>query len=137
MAEAFFGADAGNDLGFGVDVDIPEPGVSFRDFASEVFYASRRAVAVVARVFSSFDELFNDDCGRAVGGIAHTEVDDIGAGLSFLELQRIDASEKIGRQTLDSGRRFNSEIAHRLFCCPSNFKIIGQFILRALFFKSF
>src|SRR5213078_4901593 len=59
-------------------------------------------VAVGARLAGGLDQLLDDVArGRQVG-IAHAEVDDVGAGIAGGGLDAVDLLEHVGRQALDT-----------------------------------
>ena len=101
VAEAFLGADGGEDFGVRVELDALFAGVLLGHLAAEVLDPVGGAVAVVARVAGGLAELLDHHLAGRVGGVAHAQVDDVGALLPFGVLQRVDASEQIRRQAAD------------------------------------
>ena len=103
MAEAFLGADGGDDFGFGVEFDAVFAAIFFGDFLAQAGDAVADAVAMVARIGGGFGEFFDDGFGRGVGGVAHAQVDDVDAGDALFVLHLVDAAEEVRRQPGDAG----------------------------------
>jgi hypothetical protein len=57
---------------------------------------------VRARLGNRLDQLVDDVLRRRQVGIAHAQVDDVGAASACRRLQPVDLGEDVGRQTLDA-----------------------------------
>ena len=68
---------------------------------------ARRRIAVGARLADGLLELLDDMGGRRQVGIAHAEVDDVGAGIARRRLGAIDLLEDVGRQAPDAVKFFH------------------------------
>jgi len=62
---------------------------------------------VVPAVLHRFAQLINNYLRRSIGGIAHAQIDNVGALLTLGQLQGIQSPKKIGGQTLYSLCRLN------------------------------
>src|SRR5207248_3328739 len=117
VGEALLGADGGDDFAIGVEFDAVATFVFERNFAAQVVEAHGDAVPVIARILGGLGEFFDDEVGRRVDGVAHAQVDDVGARAAFFRLEAIEASEKVGRQPPQSrgnvdGKRFTGSTSH-------------------------
>jgi hypothetical protein len=98
VGEAFLRAERGHDLGLGVELD-PEPArVIARLRPTQAGDAFRSGITVGARLADRLDQLVDHVFGRGQVGVAHAEVDDIGAAGPRLGLELIDLLEDIRRQ---------------------------------------
>ena len=107
MAKAFFGTDGGHDFGFRIEFHVKFITVLLGRFTAQAGDAIGAAVAVIARIQSCFGELFHHDFGRRVGGIAHTQVDDINSGNALVVLGLVDAGEEVRGKALNALGYFN------------------------------
>ncbi len=117
VGEAFLGADGGDDFAVGIELDAVAAFVFEGDFAAEVVEAHGDGVAVIAGVFGGFGEFVDDEVGGGVDGVAHAQVDDIGAGAAFFRLEGVEACKKIRGKTPEScgdvdGKRFARSACH-------------------------
>ena len=62
----------------------------------------RRRIAVGARLADRLLELLDDVRGRRQIGIAHAEIDDVGAAVAGRRLGAVDLLEHVRRQTADA-----------------------------------
>ena len=62
----------------------------------------RGRIAVGARLAGRLDQLLDDVLGRRQVGIAHAEIDDVGAAGAGRGLDPVDLLEDVGRQALDA-----------------------------------
>jgi hypothetical protein len=82
---------------------------------------------VVPGVTCGFAEFVDYDLRRAIGGIAHAQIDNVRPLLTLGQFQRIQTPEKIGRQTRYSLCRLNLEVLHNLILQTNTALItIGQ-----------
>ena len=98
VGEAFLGAERRDDLAVGVELH-PEAALVIAGLgAAQAGDALGGGIAVGARLARRLDQFIDDMARRRQIGIAHAEVDDVGAGGAGLGLQTIDLFEHIGRQ---------------------------------------
>ena len=108
VGETFLRAERRHDLRIRIELD-PEPARIIAGLgAAQASNPLRGRIAVGARLADRFDELVDHMLGRGQVGIAHAEIDDIGAPGSSLGLERVDLLEDIRRQTPHAVK-----IAHR------------------------
>ena len=98
IGEAFLGAERGDDLAVRVELHAEAALVIGRLRAAQAGDALGGGIAVRARLARRLDQLVDDVARRRQVGIAHAEVDDVGASGSGLGFQTIDLFEHIGRQ---------------------------------------
>ena len=77
VAEALLGADRGDDLGLGIELDAEAPQVQVGDGLAQLRDAPARRVPVVAGVVRRLGELLDRDLGRRDVGVAEAEVDHV------------------------------------------------------------
>ena len=102
MREALLGADRGDHLGVGVEVDVELALVEVGDGAAQLGDPARGRVAVVARVVRCLGQLAHRHVGRRQVGIAEPEVDHVASGSPRVRLQVVDGGEDVGRQPVDA-----------------------------------
>src|SRR3546814_11088501 len=93
VAEALLGADRGDHLGVGIEVDVEAALVEACDRLSQLGDALAGGVAVVAGVVRRLAELVDGDLGRSQVRIAENNVDDVLACSVCLHLKTPDGSE--------------------------------------------
>ena len=69
-------------------------------------YAFRRRIAMRARLADRLDQLVDDVLRRRHVGVAHAEIDDVGAARARRRLQAVHFRKYIGRQALDAVKLF-------------------------------
>src|SRR5208282_3524329 len=88
----------GDNLGLWIELD-PEPArVIARLGAAQAGDALRGGITVGARFADRLDQLVDHMLGRGQVGVAHAEIDDIGAAGAGLGLELVDLLEDIRRQ---------------------------------------
>ena len=102
VGEAFLRAERGDDLRLGIELHAEAALVVGRLRPAQPRDALGRRVAVRARLRDRLDQLVDDVRRRRQVGIAHAEVDDVGAARARCRLQPVDLGEDVGRQTLDA-----------------------------------
>ena len=75
--------------------------------AAQAGDALRGRIAVGARLAECVLELLDHMGGRRQVGIAHAEIDDVGAGIACCGLGAVDLLEDVGRQTPDAMKLFH------------------------------
>ncbi len=98
VGEALFRAEGGDHLRLGIELDAEPARVIAGLRAAEARDAFRGGVAVGARLADCFDELVDHMLGGGQIGIAHAEIDDVGAAGASLRLELVDLLEDIRRQ---------------------------------------
>src|SRR5581483_8085269 len=101
------GAERGDDLGLGIELHAEAAPVIGRLGAAQAGNALRLRIAVGARLADGVLELLNDMRRCRQVGIAHAEVDDIGAVIARRGLGAIDHLEDVGRQAADAMKLFH------------------------------
>ncbi len=114
VAEPLLGADGGDDLGVGVEIDVEAPLVEVGHRLAQLGDAAARRVPVVAGVVGCFGELVDGDLGRGQVGVAEPEVDHIGARSPCLHLQPIDDGEDVWGHPGDPTELHRSTVVPRL-----------------------
>ena len=98
VGEALLRAQRDDDLGLGIELH-PEAAVVIGGLgAAQAGDAPGRGIAVGARLADRLDQLVDDVPGRGKVGVAHAEVDDVGAGGAGLGLELVDLLEDVRRQ---------------------------------------
>src|SRR5439155_13233286 len=91
-----------DDLGLGVELDAEAALVITGLRAAQSRDAARSRIAVGARLADGLLELLNHMRRRRQVGIAHAEIDDVGAGVARGRLGAIDLLEHVGLQAADA-----------------------------------
>ena len=102
VGEAFLRAERGDDLRLGIELHAEAALVVGGLRAAQAGNALRRRIAMRARLGDRLDQLVDDVLRRRQVGIAHAEIDDVGAARAGRRLQPVDLGEDVGRQTLDA-----------------------------------
>ncbi len=100
VGEALFRAERGDDLRIRIELHAEAALVIIGLGAAQAGDALGGGVTVGARLAGGLDQLVDDMLGRRQIGIAHAEVDDVGAGVASLGLEPVDLLEDVGRQAL-------------------------------------
>ena len=109
VGEAFLGAERGDDLGVGIELH-PEAALVIGGLrAAQARNAARGRIAVGARLAERILQLLEHVRRRRQIGIAHAEIDDVGAAVARTGLRPVHLFEHVGRQSADA-----VEIVHRL-----------------------
>ena len=98
VGEAFLRAERGDDLGLGIELHAEPARVIAGLGAAQAGDAFRGGVPVGARLADRFNELVEHVLGRGQIGVAHAEIDNVGAGGAGLGLQHVDLLEDVRRQ---------------------------------------
>ena len=98
VGEAFLRAERRDDLGLGIELHAEAARVIAGLGAAQAGNALRGGIAVGARLADGLDQLVDDVLGRGQIGIAHAEIDDVGAGGAGLGLELVDLLEDVRRQ---------------------------------------
>ena len=107
VGEALLGAERRHDLGFGIELHAEAARVVGRLRLAQARDALGGGIAIGARLADGLDQLVDDVLGRGHVGIAHAEIDDVGAARAGGRLQAVHLGEHIGRQTLDAMEFFD------------------------------
>ena len=102
VGEALLGAERRHDLRVGVQRHAEAALVVGRLCAPQSRDPLGGGIAVDARLGERLDELVLDVLGRVEVGVAHAEVDDVGAGLARGRLEAVHLLEDVRRQALDA-----------------------------------
>ena len=102
VRETLLGADGGDDLGVGVEVDVEEHLVARGHRQAQVGDAARGAVAMVARIVRRLRELRDGHVGAREIRITEAEIDDVATRGARLGLQPVDLGEDVRRQAVDA-----------------------------------
>ncbi len=102
VGEAFLRPQRGDDLRLGIELHAEAALVIGGLRAAQARDALRGRIAMRARLGDGLDQLVDDVLRRRQVGIAHAEIDDVGAACACRCLQPIDLGEDVGRQTLDA-----------------------------------
>ena len=102
VGEAFLGAERRDHLRIGIELHAEAAPVIGGLGAQQARNALRGRIAVRARLGHRLDELVVDVLGRRQVGIAHAEIDDVGAARPRLGLQPVHFRENVGREALDA-----------------------------------
>ena len=106
VGKAFLAPERRHDLGLGIELHAEAAFVVGGLGAAQARYALRRRIAVRARLVDRLNQLVDDVLRRRHVGIAHAEVDDVGAARPRRRLQPVDLGEDIGRKALDPVKIF-------------------------------
>ena len=107
VGEAFLGAERGDDLRLGIELHAEAALVVGGLRLAQARDALGGRIAVGARLGDGLDQLVDDVLGRRHVGIAHAEIDDVGAARARRRLQAVDFREDVGRQPLDAVEFFD------------------------------
>ena len=107
IGKALLRAERGDDLRLGIELHTEAALVIGSLRPAQPRNAARGGIAVGARLADGLLELLDHVRGRRQIGIAHAEVDDVGAGIARSRLGTIDLLEHIGRQTADAVKFFH------------------------------
>ena len=108
IGEAFLRAERRHDLGLGIELHAKPAGVIAGLGAAQSRDALGRGIAVGAGLADGLDQLVEHVLGRRQIRIAHSEIDDVGAGGASLGLELVDLFEDVRRQAPHA-----VEVAHR------------------------
>ena len=111
VAEAFLRSDGVGDLGLDVEVDVPLALVEIGDRLAQLGKSPRHRVPMIAGDTGRLTEFLDGDRRRRDVGVAESEVDDVDAVPTSLDLQIVDDREHVRRQIgdpakLHDGRRY-------------------------------
>ena len=101
VGEALLGADRGDDLALGVEVDVEPALVQVGERLAQLGDAAAGRVAMVAGVVRRLRQLLDGQVGRRDVGVAEAEVDDVEPGAARLDLQPVDDREDVRGQACD------------------------------------
>ena len=107
VGEAFLGAERGDDLGFRIELHAEAARVIGGLRAAQARNALGRRIAVGARLADRLLELLDHVRGRRQIGIAHAEIDDVGAAIAGHRLGAVDLLEHVRRQPADAIKFFH------------------------------
>ena len=108
VGEAFLRAQRGDDLRLGIELHAEAARVVGGLRPAQAGDALGGRIAVRARLGDRLDQLVDDVLRRRHVGIAHAEIDDVGAARARRRLQPVDLGEDVGRQALDAVEVFVS-----------------------------
>ena len=120
LAKPSFEPERRDDLRLRIELHAESARVIAGLGAAQAGNALGGGIAVGARLADGLDQLVDDVLGRGEIGIAHAEVDDVGAGGAGLGLELVDLLEDVRRQAPHA-----VEFRHRAI-----FPVIGQAPLR-------
>ena len=106
VGEAFLRAERRDDLRLGIELHAEPALVIGRLCLAQPRYALRRRIPMRARLVDRLDQLVDDVLRRRHIGVAHAEIDDVGAAGARRRLQTVHLREYIGRQALDAVKVF-------------------------------
>ena len=115
VGEALLGAQRGDDLRLGVELHAEAARVVGGLRLAQARNALGCGIAVGARLGHRLDELVDDVLGRGHVGVAHAEIDDVGAAGPRRGLEAVDLGEDVGRQALDA-MEFFDHVTNREGC---------------------
>ncbi len=98
VGEAFLGAERDDHLALRIELHAEAAAVIGGLRAAQPGDAARGGIAVGARLADGLHQLLEDMRRRRQVGIAHAEVDDVGAAGAGRRLQPVDLLEDVGRQ---------------------------------------
>ena len=98
VGEALLGAERGDDLAVRIELHAEAAAVIGGLGAPQPGDAARGGIAVGARPADRLDQLVEDMLRRRQVGIAHAEIDDVGAAGARRRLQAVHLLEHVGRQ---------------------------------------
>ena len=107
VGEALLGAQRGDDLGLGIELDAETPLVIGGLGAPQPGNSPRRRITVGAGLADGLLQLFDDMVGRRQIRVAHAEIDDVGSAIAGSRLGAIDLLEDVRRQTTDAVKFFH------------------------------
>ncbi len=107
IGEAFLRAERGDDLGLGIELHAEAARIIGGLGAAQPRYSLGRRIAVGARLADGLLELLDDMRRRRQIGIAHAEIDDVGAAVARPRLGAIDLLEHVRRQPADAIKVFH------------------------------
>ena len=107
VGEAFLGTERRHDLRVGIELHAEAAGIIVGLGAAQAGNAARGRVAMRARVAHDLAQLVDDGLRRRQVGIAHAEIDDVGAARAGAGLQPVDLLEDIGRKAADLVKLFH------------------------------
>ena len=115
VGKAFLGAERCHDLRVGVERNAEAPGVVAGLGLAQPGDALGGGITVGARVADDLAEFVDDELRRRQIGIAHAEVDDVGAAGARCSLEAVDLLEDVGRQPANLVKFFHGLLspAHR------------------------
>ena len=116
IGEALLRAQRDDDLRLGIELHAETTGVIAGLGAAQAGNALGGRIAVGARLADRLDQLVDDVLGGRQVGIAHAEVDDVGAGGAGLSLERVDLLKDVRRQAphaVELGHRENPLVSFR------------------------
>ena len=97
IGETFLRAERGDDLRLGIELHAETARIIGGLGAAQPRNAPRRRIAVGARLADDFLELLDHVRGRRQVGIAHAEIDNVGAPVAGNRFGAVDLLEHIGR----------------------------------------
>ncbi len=137
IGEAFLRTERRDDLRFGIELHAEAARVIGRLRAAQSGHALRGGIAVGARLAERLFQLVDDMLRRGQIGIAHAEIDDIGACVACRCLGAIDLLEHIGRQAANAMKFFHDTKAlFRTFLVGSSLARRVELLSRVLFVAS-
>ena len=107
VGEAFLRAERRDHLGFGVELHAEPARVVGGLRLAQARDALGRGIAIGARLADRLDQLVDDVLGRGHVGVAHAEIDDVGAARAGGRLQAVDFGENIRRKAFDAVEFFD------------------------------
>ena len=98
MAEPLFRSEAGNHLPLRIEPDAVLLEVLGGRLAPQAEDALGGRIAVVLRVAGGLGQLLDDQVLRRIAGVAHAQVDHVGARPTLLVHQLVDLGKQVRRQ---------------------------------------
>ena len=107
VGKTLLGAQRRHDLGVRIEFHAEAARVVIGLGAAQARNASRGRIAMRARIAHHFAKLVHDRLRRRQVGVAHAEVDDVGAARAGAGLQPVDLLEHVGRKPTDLVKFFH------------------------------
>ncbi len=137
VGEAFLRAERGDDLRFGIELHAEAARVISGLGAAQPGNSLGRRIAVGARLADGLLQLLDHVRRRRQVGIAHAEIDDVGAAVARRRLGAIDLLEHVRRQAADAvkffhgcpervGSTYRPEFYHGLVSAPAVSGAVGS-----------
>ena len=116
MREPFLGADRGDRLRLGIELDAEPVPVEVADRLAQLRDPAARRVAVVVRLRGCLGQLLDHRRRRGEVGVAEAEVDDVVTRAPQLQLQLLGHREDVRRERRNASKLHGSSLylVHRL-----------------------
>jgi len=102
VGEALFGSERDDNLALRIDLDVEAARVITGAGASQPRNSTRHRISVSSWILYRLDEFGDDVRWCRATGVAHAEIDDISPSGARLRLQRVDLTEYVRGQALDT-----------------------------------